>query len=350
MRKLIRAALSSIAVAAFSQANHALTFNFNPAPGTSLQAVNGFISAGNRWSALFSDSMTVNIDINFAPLAPGVLGQANSAQYIGGYGTFLGRMIADATSASDATALASLPLPTVGALVNGTTEHPTTGYDNDSSYNNSVIRGTAAQLKAMNLINPFGAASDASISFSSSFAFDFNPTDGITAGAFDFIGMATHEIGHALGFISGVDLRDFYNSTHQSLGSENTLGYEATVMDLFRFSGPLGSAQRDWTIGTGNKFFTIDGGATSIAPFSTGSSFGDGQQASHWKDSLSIGILDPTAAPGELLAITPNDILMFDVLGYDLAANAVPEASTVWAGIAFAAIAASRLRRKARQA
>lgn len=33
--------------------------------------------------------------------------------------------------------------------------------------------------------------------------------------------------------------------------------------------------------------------------------------------------MDPTAAAGELLSIKPNDVMMFDTIGWDLAA--VPE-------------------------
>ena len=54
---------------------------------------------------------------------------------------------------------------------------------------------------------------------------------------------------------------------------------------------------------------------------------GDGRQASHWKDSLGLGIMDPTAAPGELLSISANDLRLFDLIGYDIAV--VPEASSL---------------------
>jgi hypothetical protein len=49
--------------------------------------------------------------------------------------------------------------------------------------------------------------------------------------------------------------------------------------------------------------------------------YGDGNQASHWKDFLGIGILDPTAFQGELMVLTDTDLRAFDVLGYTL----VPE-------------------------
>ena len=60
--------------------------------------------------------------------------------------------------------------------------------------------------------------------------------------------------------------------------------------------------------------------------FSTGSDFGDGQQASHWKDSLSLGIMDPTAAPGEILNVSLRDLRAFDLIGYEI--TGVPEASS----------------------
>src|SRR5262249_26172948 len=56
--------------------------------------------------------------------------------------------------------------------------------------------------------------------------------------------------------------------------------------------------------------------ATSLGTFSTGQTHGDGRQASHWKDNLALGIMDPTAAPGEQMLITNLDRQAMDVIGW----------------------------------
>ena len=63
------------------------------------------------------------------------------------------------------------------------------------------------------------------------------------------------------------------------------------------------------------------GGSVEVL-MARGLNFGDGQQASHWKDNLDLGILDPTMAPGQLLGIGPNDLRAMDLLGYEIT---VPE-------------------------
>ncbi|MEE9182547.1 MAG: NF038122 family metalloprotease, partial [candidate division NC10 bacterium] len=186
---------------------------------------------------------------------------------------------------------------------------------------------------------------DAEIKFNTNFTLDFDPGDGIAAGAFDFVGAAAHEIGHALGFVSGVDTVDFASdpngpsSPNQTGGNKNIdLDRSAvfSVLDLYRFSGSSinpdlggGPGMQDLAYGD-TPFFSIDGGATNLGTFSTGRFNGDGRQASHWKDNLGLGIMDPTALPGELLQISALDIQAFDVIGWDLTPmTAVPEPGTI---------------------
>lgn len=93
-------------------------------------------------------------------------------------------------------------------------------------------------------------------------------------------------------------------------------------MDLYRHSLDSNSnsnanADIDMRADTDAKFFSIDGGATQLTTFSTGVYNGNGDQASHWQDNLNIGMMDPTAALGELVDMTALDVLALDVIGWD---------------------------------
>jgi hypothetical protein len=312
---------------------HALTFNFISTNAIDPSALAGFQAAGARWSNLFNDNVTIDLKIDYRALATGTLGQAGSREQTYTYSQVYTALNADKKSADDNLAVSNLSNSNAfSMLINRTSNNPngsgsaTPYVDSGTTDNNSTIRMNTANAKALGLafdpllrLDPLDPNSlyDADIAFSSSYTWDFNPDDGITAGAFDFVGVATHEIGHALGFVSGVDVLD-YNGTPPNVYDDSEFTFVNTL-DLFRYSA-LSKASNviDWTADARDKYFSLDRGATNIALFSNGVNFGgDGRQASHWKDTMNLGIMDPTTAPGELLSINENDKRAFDAIGWD---------------------------------
>ena len=337
-------------------ASATLLFNLTPNSSMDSQALAGFQTAANRWASLLADSVTININVNFITLGAGILGQTSQSSSTFNYSSLRTAISSDAKSVSDATAVGSLPLTSIPLYMNGTSDNPTgpgslTPYlDNDGSANNNTVRITTANQKALGLLAANASGVDGSIAFNDTFAFDFDPTDGIEAGKFDFVGIATHEIGHTLGFESGVDVLDANSPGAGGPFASDQFTY-VSPLDLFRFSDDATGAllgARDWSADTRAKYFSIDGGNDLITQFSTGQVHGDGRQASHWKDNLGIGILDPTAVPGDVLFISAVDTQAMDVIGWDLVA--APEPGTaVLCGAALVVAIYRRARRPAMQ-
>ena len=308
----------------------ALTFNFSPDPGTPQNVIDGFNEAADLWSNIITDNVTIRIDIGFPSLPSGVLGQTGSRRLTYSYSSVRSALVSDASSQADLLATGTLPAgPDLDIYINRTSNNPngsgsaTPYLDNDGDANNTTIRMTSANAKALGLnISGNPNTSDATIQFSSNFSWDFDRSNGISGGTFDFVGVAAHEIGHALGFISGVDILDANSPPNAGPFPDHDFTYVSTP-DIFRFStGSLsagGSGTIDWAADNRTKSFSIDGGTTTVATFSTGVTFGDGRQASHWEDNLGIGLMDPTFAAGELGVITAKDRLMFNIIGWDIA-------------------------------
>ena len=242
-------------------------------------------------------------------------------------------MVDDVTSASDLTAISHLPALNLGYSLSFLTQKNTEGgstavsldsdnfFNGASSNNNAYLDITTANAKALGWVAADPAAADASITFSSAFSWDFDPSDGVGAGRQDFVGVAIHEIGHALGFVSGVDTVDYCITNRINLDPYAVY----SVLDLYRYSaaGTLNLAAG------ANSYFSLDGGVTSLGRFSTGVDHGDGRQASHWKDNLGLGIMDPTANPaGQVNTPSELDLLVFDVIGWDRV-SPVPEPGSV---------------------
>ncbi|MCP5274556.1 MAG: matrixin family metalloprotease [Burkholderiales bacterium] len=330
MRKEILSGLLGLLLALYLGPVHALTINLNDVGGVkNTPAETGVQKAATFWESLLTDNVTVNLNVGFDTLSPNVLGQASSSIITVNYSAVRNALIADVKTRSDLTATQNLAAgPTFDTFINRTSDHPNGAFsaspylDNDGGINNANVYMTLANGRAIGLYhNPF--VFDGTINFNTDHVWDFDNSDGIDSNAFDFVGVAIHEIGHSLGFISGVDRLD-----SGSLGSTTDNDYLSTTLDLFRYSDLSAiSGVTDMSADHRDKFFSIDNGSTNLAFFSTGKHFGDGYQASHWRDRHGLGVMDPTFSRGELGFVTPEDLLALDVIGWDVL-PAVPEPST----------------------
>ncbi|WP_223796681.1 NF038122 family metalloprotease [Sphingomonas nostoxanthinifaciens] len=306
-----------------------MTINLIDAGGvTGSPAEQGFRIAASYWESVISTNATINFDVGYAPLAPRVLGQTGSSleQFVSIAG-YENALKATGTSALDKAADAYLPKVTpsqgVTAIVSEYLDRSArTGIDTSgtrvSSGNNAINETMAINSTIYKaLTGTVDNSIDASITFSSNFNFDFNPSDGITTGAYDFIGVAIHEMGHALGFISAADDFDYSNGYSGDVNG----AWWAYALDLFRYSG---TDTLNWAPGQ-DSYFSIDGGATQLfgkSAFAQGEDFGTGYQASHWLDNGTCsnfeGIMNPYLCSATNAKVSALDLAAMDAIGWNL--------------------------------
>jgi uncharacterized protein (TIGR03382 family) len=319
-------------------------FNLVISAGSSLQgnapAMAAFERAAATWENYLSDPVTVTISADVRDLgSPTILGQAGSVMLAGGHDPVRNAMVADSAFGNDEGVVALLPTASQMSF--------TTAANMTYAGNIALSKANAKALGFTGLDEIFGT-SDATIEFNSTFAFDYDRSDGIAAGSFDFESVALHEIGHALGFLSAVDDIDF--AVSEGTGIE----VQPTTLDLFRFAlggeGPPTTAG-EFTAGTRTLQPGVEAAFSDLnlqAAFSTGAYTGDGRQASHWKDNgltgTLIGALDPTIAPQQVFQLSAADLRAFDLIGWDLVS--VPEPGALCWGALTALLAGRRRRRR----
>jgi hypothetical protein len=280
--------------------------------------VDALEQAAQIWEGLISDDVTLIMDVTFTSGA-GFIAATSRFSANGTYAQIRDAVVNDA-GAPEATYTAALPTSPLSFNYGFTTYIPGVSQPED------IISVSFAQAQALGF-NDLSAGNDpdSAITFNTDFTFDNDPSDGLTPGAVDTVFVMVHELGHALGFVSGVDgvqfptAWDLFRVPDESQPDDpDTLADFTTVARAMETGAPAQLDQLD-------QFPLIPG----ALPLSTGTAAGgDGRQASHWKDesllgaSVVIGVMDPTfnaATIDTLDPISDADLLAFSLMGWDIA-------------------------------
>src|SRR5436190_6128458 len=244
----------------------------------------GFVSTVNAvaqfFQTAFSDNVTINVSVGFGEVAgQTVTSLGESITQLGSYSyaAIRSAFLGDSKTADDSSAAASL-----GA------SSPSSG---------ATYWVARAEAKALGLLGA-SSASDGSIGFvTTAGLFDYDRSDGIAAGKYDFFGVVAHELSEIMG--------------RQLMVGENFAGHANSLepMDLFHYS----AAGVRTFLGPQAGYFSADGGITNLDNFNTNSSgdFGD------WAASAGSDAFLAFGKPGAIEAITDADLRVMDVLGWD---------------------------------
>ncbi len=310
-----------------------MDFDFSYAPGTSLDQIIGFETAGALWSSYLGDNTTINIYVETTnQLPPNVIGGSLPGILADQkYETWRNKLSQDKTSANDNLVFNNLQ---------DEQAYFTTVIDGYKIDNNEQLNLTRANGKALNMVGNKDTNLDGYILMRDltgmPVSWNYNvSSSSVPTNSLDFVSVAVHEIGHVLGFTSGLDKAGWltqktqYDSSHISDYYSTLVGKlnNATPLDMFRYSAKsiaLGGISEHWTdmsIG-GNPYFSLDGGRSARAYYGTGhdhSLGGDGNQASHWKQKTNaVDIMDPVLGVGQRRNISTLDREAMDAIGWNL--------------------------------
>ncbi len=298
-------------------------FNFSFAKGVNKEQILGFELAGEIWSQYLGDTykcenleINIHVEISDDLLPEDIIGGAFPTLETGvHYKDIYTAILNDVTTATDQVVVDNLLDQTKIDLLVG----------ENIIDKNFKMHATRANLKALGLVDGDSNQLDGYIIMNSlesldSVNWNYDYLDGAEKETdaeertLDFLSVAQHEIGHAIGFISGIDYQGW---NEESEGYDEQALTHMTSLDLFRYS--MDSANlgiNDLTFGEA-AFFSIDGTTDNALALSTGEDY----QGSHWIDKTEedgLGIMNPTLGLNESWSISHNDLLAMDAIGWDV--------------------------------
>jgi hypothetical protein len=320
--------LASLFSLAHQQSAKSLTFNFSYASETTYEQKVAFELAGKIWSQYLIDNATINIHVQMSKskdLPNKVIGGAMPVFLTEqSYSGFRNSLYWDGTSVEDRIAYNSLES-------NFSWSAGTTAAIHEKS---SQLSMTRANAKGLQLIDSNSSELDAIILMSdlsnSGLSWQYNYlSNTVGKNNLDFTSVVIHELGHVLGFTSGVDIVDATNWDNALIQEKST-----TTFDMFRYARlnnfGYNSGIVKNTIHGFNSYFSIDRGKTSLGYFSTGKNKtpgkpwglpGDGYQGSHWANDDNIGLMDPVLEKETRKSIGQLDLQALDVIGWNRAST-----------------------------
>jgi hypothetical protein len=275
-----------------------IVFNCVSVPPAAIAALD---SVATYIEHLFTDTVTITMNISFASLAPGVLGMAQ--RFYAGNPTYTltrSSLVAD----MDGDDSIQTWLPT------GATIPVRYNYSSATVTNEDRVYFVVAPYNAVIGYYPSLASN---ITFSTNITWDYDPSDGVSG--FCFQSVAAHEIGHVLGFTSGAS------------------GYmDIDVLDIYRFQRSDGAGNYNpdsWSeFQTTARMVDLSPGNDDVNSDMINVEYqmsdGSPYQASHFSQNNVDAIMQPAFSSGQ--TYYPNffqvpDRDMFDAIGWDYIFN-----------------------------
>jgi hypothetical protein len=298
-RTRLSAALAVVALgssAALAQLTIVPTYDTTITTNANSGQIQATINQAVAWyNTNISTSAPVTVNLTFRADESIGLGQSLTFNFDLDYVTFRANLAARATTANDATALASLPIQT-----------------NNPVNNTPFVQLTTAQGRALGInVNPPPGQPDSTISLKTSL---MNLQHGVVTNSanYDLYAVASHEINEALALGSRLD------QVNQGTASATTDSVKA--LDLFRYDGALNGTRSYSSSSSTISHFSING-TTSIARFNQNAlgDYGD------WHGINGPMVQNAFGTPGVSLDNGVAEVTALDVMGY----TPVPEPGTM---------------------